>query len=114
MFFKEQTLINFDSLIPATSNLQLATITVQGIKPGRFQLMSIRLPSSMDRQYRTVSADGGSGSLQVTGTADPDPDRDNDSNPNGNNDDNNSDRDNNNSNPDRRQRQQPRQRQQQR
>ncbi|HTY14701.1 MAG TPA: PEGA domain-containing protein [Methanoregulaceae archaeon] len=70
--FKEQTL-SLSSYIPATTNLLLATITVQGLQPGT---VSINVDKAAIEWAGTTNIgypNGGSGSVQVTGTPTPTP-----------------------------------------
>jgi hypothetical protein len=73
MNFKEQTL-STSSFIPATSNLVLATITVQGLQPGTVSIHvdKAALQWALDGSQEGF-ANGGSGSFQVTGTPAPTP-----------------------------------------
>ncbi|HVP94679.1 MAG TPA: hypothetical protein VMS89_05840 [Methanoregulaceae archaeon] len=73
MFFKEMTL-STSSYLPAETNLNLGTLTLQGLKPGT---VSINVNKAAIQYVTdtivTVYPDGGSGSLQVTATPTPTP-----------------------------------------
>jgi len=73
MSFKEQTL-STSSYIPATSGLQLATITVQGLQPGTVSINVDKAAVGWVTDTIVYGfADDGSGSLEVTGTPTPTP-----------------------------------------
>ena len=78
VLFKEMTLsLSQSSFIPATTGLQLGTLTIEGLKPGTVSLTvnkaAIMYVTDANDNTATVYPDGGSGSLQVTGTATPTP-----------------------------------------
>ena len=64
------------SFIPATTNLQLGTLTVEGLKPGTVSVTvnkaALMYVTDANDNTATIYPNGGSGSLQVTGTPDPD------------------------------------------